>query len=124
MLRSVLLACFGELAHVRRSEVATVNAQHVARVAVGRDHDAEPRDHAGHGVLGADQHDDGGKQNAFYRRLARRRAASTHPENEAGRGALCVLAPGDRRQRENDYVPARGARIKGGPSLVVDRAQR
>ena len=96
MLRSVSLACFDELAHVRRREVATFNDQQVARVTVGRDHDAEPRDHAGHGVLGAGHHDDGEKQNAFYCRLARRRAASTHAENEAGRGMLDVFAPGDR----------------------------
>ena len=96
MLRSVPLACFCELAHVRRREVATVHGQRVARIAVGRDHDAEPRYHAGHGVLGAGHHDDGGKQNAFYCRLARRHAASKRPENEAGRGALGLLAPGDR----------------------------
>ena len=81
---------------MRRTEGAPNHERQVARVKSGRDHDAEPRDHAGHDVLGAGHHDDGGKQNAFYCRLARRRAASTHAENEAGRGMLDVFAPGDR----------------------------
>ena len=93
VLRSTLLAYFNELPHVRPSEGAPNYARQVAYIAVGRDHDAEPRDRAAEVVVVAGHHDDVvlENKNAFYRRLARRRAASTRPGHERGSGMLGVL---------------------------------
>ena len=73
MLRSVSLACFDELLHTHRTEGAPNHERQVARVAVDRDHDAEPRDQPRRG-RGRSRR--GGRNGGVVERRANRAAAN------------------------------------------------